>query len=91
MRYNYTLSWKPWAELLLADIWINTDDRPAVTDAANRIDFLLRTDPQTHGESRSGTRRILVVPPLTVAYEVVEQDRRVDVLSVRYRAPAAPK
>ncbi len=88
---KFTLSWKLSAELHLAEIWTNSDDRAAVTDAANHIDFLLQTDPQSRGESRSGARRILVVPPLAIAYEVHELDRRVFVLSVRYRKPGGSK
>jgi plasmid stabilization system protein ParE len=75
--------WKGRAERQLAETWSNAADRRAVTAAANSIDRMLQTDPQTHGESRSGGRRVLVVPPLAIAFEIHEQ---VLVLSVRYRS-----
>jgi hypothetical protein len=67
-----------------ASIWMATQDRQAVSAAANVIDKLLRVDPQSQGESRSGSQRVLIIEPLVVAFEVEEDDRRVSVLSVRF-------
>jgi plasmid stabilization system protein ParE len=80
----YTVIWKPLAEQKLASIWIDAQDRQAVSAAANEIDRLLRVDPQSIGESRSGSERVLIVEPLVVAFEVEEDDRRVSVLSLRF-------
>jgi len=78
----FTVVWKPTATDELAEIWLNAQDRAAVTASANQIDRSLRSDPATVGESRSGNRRIVFVPPLGVDFEVHELDRRVDVLRV---------
>jgi hypothetical protein len=82
----WTVAYKPSAEQELARLWNDAPDRAAVTDAANQIDALLKVDPLTQGESRSGTTRILFVPPLAVLFEVSEDDRYVDVLQV-WRIP----
>jgi hypothetical protein len=79
---KYTVAYKPSAEQELADLWTTAPDRAAVTAAANRIDVLLGRDPYTPSESREGATRILFVPPLAVLFEVSEDDRYVDVLTV---------
>ncbi len=81
---KYTVTWKPSVKGRLADIWMTAPDRSAVTAAANSIDRLLRVDPLGRGESRSDTARILIVLPLAVVYEVDQDDRLVQVLSVRH-------
>lgn len=87
---NYTVTWKPSAKDRLAEIWMAAPDRFAVAGAANAIDRLLGVDPLRHGESRSGTCRILVVEPLAVVYDAHELDRLVEVLSVRH-VPRRPQ
>ena len=84
---KYTVLWKPSAEAALATLWAAAPDRSAVSAAANRIDAILQIDPETRGESRSGSIRILVVPPLAVTFEVQEPDRVVWVLGVRRLPP----
>jgi hypothetical protein len=84
---KYTVLWKPSVEADLASLWASAPDRSAVTAAANQIDVLLQTDPETRGESRSGSDRILVVPPLAITLEVKEPDRVVWVLGVRRLPP----
>ena len=79
---SYTVVWKPSAESQLAHFWTSASDRPAITAAADEIDRLLRQNPLEQGESRSGKRRVLFVPPLAVFFEVHEQDRLVTVLRV---------
>jgi hypothetical protein len=84
---KYTVLWKPSAEADLASLWASAPDRSDVTTAANQIDVLFQTDFETRGESRSGSDRILVVPPLAITLEVNEPDRVVWVLSVRRLPP----
>jgi plasmid stabilization system protein ParE len=86
---KWTVVWQPLAEQKLAAAWTGADDRQAVTAAAHMIDTLLQADPESAGESRSGSERVLIVPPLTVAFEVSEPDRLVRVLSVHYH-PKTP-
>jgi plasmid stabilization system protein ParE len=83
---TYTVVWRPSAEQALAEIWISADDRQPVTDAANAIDSLLRTRPCEVGESRVANIRILRVSPLSVYYDVHEDDRLVAVWAV-WRVP----
>jgi len=83
---NYTVIWKPEAEAELAELWLEAADRSAVTSAANRIDGLLGRNPDSQGESRTGSIRLMFVAPVGVFFDVREQDRIVAVLSV-WRVP----
>jgi hypothetical protein len=74
---NYTVLWKPAAQQELAQLWINAADRNALAAAADLIDALLHTDPQSLGESRHNDMRILICPPLAVNFKVSEPDRTV--------------
>ena len=76
---TYTVVWRPAAEEKLAALWTEADDRRAITSAANSIDTMLRADPLDAGESRVANIRILVIPPLSVYYDVHEDDRLVAV------------
>jgi len=79
---SYTVLWKPAAQQELAQLWINAADRSALAAAADLIDALLKTDPQSQGESRHGDMRVLICPPLAVNYKVSEADRIVLVSDV---------
>jgi plasmid stabilization system protein ParE len=79
---SYTVLWKPAAERQLTELWIQAADQGAVAAAADRIDALLKRDPETAGESRPGGTRILILPPLAVHFRVLEADRLVYVASV---------
>jgi hypothetical protein len=79
---TYTVTYKPSAERELIDLWINAPSRPAVTDAANRVDALLRTAPKDQGESRDEQTRILFERPLAVQFEIHDADCLVEVLKV---------
>ncbi len=81
---NYTVTYKPSAEQELADIWMNAPNRQAVTEAAHRIDFLLKTKPHEQGESRDGNTRIMFERPLAVDFEIHDEDCRVEVLKVAW-------
>ena len=79
---NYTVLWKPAAQQELAQLWINAADRNALAAAADLIDALLKTDPQSQGESRHRDMRILICLPLVVNFKVSEPDRTVLVSDV---------
>jgi plasmid stabilization system protein ParE len=79
---KYTVVWTRFAEGELASIWINSSRRNEVSRAAERIDRLLRRNPQNQGESRIHETRILLVPPLGVSFGISTEDRRVEVLDV---------
>ena len=79
---TYTVVWKPNAKSRLAAVWLASGDRKAVTAAAHRVDLLLKTDPDTRGTINFDTVRTLLVAPLGVEFEVIQDDMLVFVLSV---------
>jgi hypothetical protein len=79
---KWTVLWKQAVELEPARLWTDSDDRQAVSLAADRIDAALRSDPNSQGESRSGGGRVAFEPPLVVQFEVNEGDRIVNVLAI---------
>ena len=79
---TFTVTWSGNAESRLARLWTNAPNRNAVTNAANAIDAILRTDAQNVGESRTDNRRIVHEPPLGVIFSVSVHDRKVTVLDV---------
>lgn len=80
---SYRVIWPRAARNDLADIWLNAADQNAVTSASAEIDRQLGAEPLRAGRPmRSSVRRRLVVPPLGVLYEVIEDDKRVVVLTV---------
>jgi plasmid stabilization system protein ParE len=89
---TYTVRWTRKAQdRQLTNIWLAATDRRAVTAAAHQVDQLLRTDPASQGESRSGNRRLLIVRPLAVMFKVIEAERRVVVFSVRPYGAGPPR
>ncbi|MFQ5734727.1 MAG: hypothetical protein ACE5KM_22565 [Planctomycetaceae bacterium] len=79
---RFRVIWKPEPQQRLTEIWMASGDRTAVTEAVNRIDAILATDPDSAGESRDESMRVLFLRPLVVLFEVIEEDRRVDVVGV---------
>ena len=71
----WTATWLKSARNHLADLWTQAPDRQAVTDAANFIDRTLRDDPYQFSQARGGKKRIMIVPPLAVLYDVSDDDR----------------
>jgi hypothetical protein len=61
---------------------VTAPDRAAVSAAANQIDRQLREDPYANSESRSGSMRVILAPPLGAAYDVNDDDRMVTVWAV---------
>ena len=88
---SYTVVWLESAESELAAIWNDAADREHVALAANEIDLRVRIRPSVEGESRTGNRRILLVAPLGVTFEVEADDRLVRVLEVWRFGPPARK
>ena len=78
----WTVIWLPAAEQELAALWLDPITRSQVTQSANHIDVLLRSDPETLGESRAENQRLAFESPLAVLYRVREPDRLVEVIHV---------
>jgi hypothetical protein len=80
---KYIVVWLKSAQDLLAEIWLNAMDRQEIADSADAIDRQLRADPYAYSESRATkTQRILLFPPLGVAFEVSEAESLVVVYAV---------
>jgi hypothetical protein len=79
---KFTVVWNRLAERELAAIWLNSGRRTELTRAADRIERLLRRDPQNQGVPSVHETRMLLVPPLGVTFAVYVDDRRVEVLDV---------
>jgi hypothetical protein len=77
------------SERQLASIVVKAMERGesvnAITAAVSEIDRLLATAPQAHGESRDHDKRVLIVPPLSVLYEILLEEAVVIVLGLHYR------
>jgi hypothetical protein len=86
---KWTVVWRPTAESRLAELWTEAADRDAVARAADQMDARLARDPQTQGESRSETTRLLIIEPLAVLFDISELDRLVAVLKVWRVEPRA--
>ncbi len=72
------------AQSELAQIWIDAEDRAAVTAASFAVQGLLESRPLQTGESRkSSVNRIVIAPPLLFEYIVIEDDKKVRVIHVR--------
>jgi len=85
---NFTVIWRWRATHALADAVVTGLETgrgsEAITVAAAQVDTVLRQNPASVGESRPGHERVVIEPPLTVFFEVHEEERVVIVLSVRY-------
>jgi hypothetical protein len=81
----FAVTWEYTALDQLADIYVaaGSDERPRMASAVESLNARLRTDPLAVGESRSGTGRIAVVPPLSIIFGVSESRRTVRVARVR--------
>lgn len=55
-----------------------------VTAATAYVEEMLRTNPAGCGESRDRHQRFVAEPPLSVLFELHEEERVVIILSVRY-------
>ena len=84
MKYN--VIWTPDAEELLANLWLGSIDRNFLTWAIDHLEVLLARNPLGAGDSRSSSiDRICLENNVGVAYEVIEDDKKVFVHSVWVR------
>jgi hypothetical protein len=77
-----TVVWVRLAEQELARLWTEAGNKQEITSAANRIDRVLRTDPESVGEPLKDGARLLTIPPLTVDFSVLPLDNMVRVNGV---------
>ena len=79
---SYNVIWKRAADGQLASIWMDADDRAAISHAARALDRRLALNPMEQGESRPSALRIAFELPLAVLYEIREDQRIVQVVAV---------
>ena len=84
----YRVLWRRMLVDLLTQIYTNIfqsgGDTSALTRAAAEIDRLLAIDPASRGESRDGAERVLIVEPLTIFFEVFEDEKTVVLMQLVY-------
>jgi hypothetical protein len=78
---RFTVVWDDAALNELAQVWMASPTRDAVTDAAGRVDLLLADDPDLQGQEFYGDR-LLSVPPIQIVCRVEPDDRIARVLAV---------
>jgi hypothetical protein len=78
---KWTLLWVADTEDRLADIWLQAEDRQAITLATDRIERELRHNPEHKGEEFYGDR-IFQYGPLAVIYQLRPDDLQVRIIQV---------
>lgn len=69
----------------LATIWLDlpSDEKEEFSRIVNEIEKALAHNPLAAGESRTENRRLVVEPPVAIAFEVIEDDCLVNVLEIK--------
>jgi hypothetical protein len=80
---RYTVVWVKSADDELAELWLSSSDRTAVTTAAFEAHQQLSFDAFAKGEPLREGLRVLIKPPLRLVFSVNEDDRLVEVALVR--------
>jgi hypothetical protein len=78
----YTVLWKKTALDQLTELWLAAPNRAEINAAVEEIDRLLSADPHHAGKSRTATIRVIFCQPLGAFFEIVDDDRKVNVLRV---------
>jgi mRNA-degrading endonuclease RelE of RelBE toxin-antitoxin system len=85
---SFTVLWRKTALDQLAEVWLASSDRQAINNAVAAIDALLATQPlgEMTQELSEGLRTTTAMP-LRVIYAVQDDDKIVDVATVRLVDP----
>jgi plasmid stabilization system protein ParE len=78
----YGYEWSESAQNRLIEIWINAQDRNAVSRADSQAEKILKQQPRTAGRELSEGLWQIIVPPLKIFYEIDEDKRIVTVTHV---------
>jgi len=78
---KWTVTWTSEAEEELTNIWLKAANRREISRASDRIEKELKHDADKKGTSVEN-RRVLHIPPLSVAYEIYPDDCLVRVIYV---------
>lgn len=80
----YDLNWKADALEQLAAIWLaHPNHQDHLTKLVEQLEHLLTYVPMSQGESRYSTVRVMFLDMLIVTFDVIEDDKRVDILDIR--------
>jgi hypothetical protein len=82
---RYSVIWNHAAEQTLAELWLNNPRiRQDITDACDQLENGLAEQPSELGIVVSTISRLVTHPPISILYRVVEEDRQVRVLHVKF-------
>ena len=84
---KYTVTYTPFADFQLCDIWLRATNRQQVTNTPHQIELTLSQDAEHVGQLRRDGRRTVAKPPLGYTFEVSPDDCLVTVVSVRFLPP----
>jgi hypothetical protein len=94
--HHYRVVWRrvvieQWIVQFVLDLAARQESAEPLYAAMDRIDQSLATRPNDVGESRPDFERIYFEPPLSVTYEVQEDEQLVIVLRARYVRPKSER
>ena len=82
---RHTVIWAASATARLAELWdVNRAVQSEIAKASDEIDRSLAVSPERFGKPISARTRQLVQPPLAVLFTILSDDRRVDVIFVKF-------
>jgi hypothetical protein len=79
---KYKVTWLPWAERRLTELWIGSRFASQITSAADWFDANLAVRPQDIGESRPANFRIALKAPMGITFFIDESAKEVTVIRV---------
>ena len=75
---NYTVEWAPFAVDELAAVWLSAADQAGLTRTLHLLEQLLGSTPFSVGQpAGSSVRRLVLVAPVGLGFDIVEDDKKV--------------
>ena len=78
----FTVVFSPGALAQLSDAWLAVSDKAAFSAAEERLERLLRRDPQQIGRHLSEGLWMAQMPPITLFFEILVEDQLVRVTEI---------
>jgi hypothetical protein len=79
---NYTVEWTQPAEDELIALWMAAPDQSLMTTAVHRLEQRLQFNPYVGRAHQSSVNRVVLSSPIGIWFDIIEDDRKVLVLSV---------
>jgi hypothetical protein len=76
---SYRVIFKPQVDRDLVDLWLESDNQRAMTDSIDGLVGRLEVDPWQVGESRTEDRRIALVWPVGMEFEIDDNRQEVHI------------